>query len=275
MATNYSVKYSPKIAERFHIGSVTDSACGHDYDFVGAKTIKVYSVDTAPLHDFDRDAAANRFGAVANLGDTLQEMTCTQDKSFTFAIDAGDNSDQAIDKAAGKALRRQIDEVVIPTLDRYRLNAWCTGAGLTLTPSFPLTKNTIVEAIIDLNAQMTDRLVPVVSRTLFIPTSMYKLLKQNPDFISVETLGKKALSRGEVGEVDGCTVKPIPTSWLPEGVNFLIKYRECTVDPVKLQEYDVLQKVQGFSGPVVQGRVYYDAFVLDAKKEGVAVCRNA
>lgn len=275
MATNYSVKYSNKVAERFHIGSVTDSACGHDYDFVGAKTIKVYSVDTAPLNDFDRDAADNRFGAVANLGDTLQEMTCTQDKSFTFAIDAGDRSDQAIDKAAGKALRRQLDEVVIPTLDKYRLDAWCKGAGLSLVPSFALTKNTVVEAIIDLNAQMTDALVPVVSRTLFIPTSIYKLLKQNPDFISVETLGKKALSRGEVGEVDGCVVKPVPTSWLPAGVHFLIKYRECTVDPVKLQEYDILKKVQGFSGPVVQGRVYYDAFVLDAKKNGVAVCKGA
>lgn len=275
MAVNYSEKYAQKIAERFHIGSLTDSACGHAYSFVGAKTIKVYSVDTAPLNDFDRTAGSNRFGAVSNLGDTLQEMTCTQDKSFTFAIDAGDQTDQAIDKAAGKALRREIDEVVIPTMDKYRLDAWVKGAGQVLTPAAALAKNSIVEAIIDLNAQMTDALVPTEGRTLFIPTSMYKLLKQNPDFISVDALGKKALSRGEVGEVDGCTVKPVPTGWMPTGVHFMIKYRGSTVDPVKLRHYDVLKKVQGFDGPVVQGRVYYDAFVLKAKENGVGVCKSA
>ena len=55
----------------------------------------------------------------------------------------------------------------------------------------------------------------------------------------------------------------------------MIKYRNCTADPVKLQQYDILEKVQGFSGPVVQGRIYYDAFVLDAKKAGIGVCKNS
>ena len=275
MAVNYTTKYSSKIAERFKIGSLTDSACGHDYDFVGAKTIKIYSVDTVTLNDFQREAASNRFGAVSNLGDTVQEMTMTQDKSFTFAIDAGDMSDQAIQKSAGKALRREIDEVVNPTMDKYRLNAWSTGAGSVHTVTTSPTKLTIVEAIIDLNAMLTDALVPEEGRTLFIPTSMYKLLKQNSDFISVDDLGKKALSKGEVGEVDGCVVKKVPTSWMPSDVYFMIKYKNCTVDPVKMQSYDVLEKVQGFSGPVVQGRIYYDSFVLDAKKAGLGVCKSS
>lgn len=272
---NVSEKYSDKIAERFKIGSLTDSACGHDYSFVGAKTVKVYSVDTVELNDFERTAASNRFGAVSNLGDTVQEMTMSQDKAFTFAIDAGDMSDQAIQKSAGKALRREIDEVVNPTMDKYRLEVWATKAGSTHEISSAPTKSTIVEAILDLNAMLTDALVPAEGRTLFIPTSMYKLLKLNPDFISVEALGKKALSKGEVGEVDGCVVKPVPTSWMPTGVHFMIKYRNCTADPVKLQQYDILEKVQGFSGPVVQGRIYYDAFVLDAKKAGIGVCKNS
>ena len=180
---NVSEKYSEKIAERFKIGSLTDSACGHDYSFVGAKTVKVYSVDTVELTDFQRTAGSNRFGAVSNLGDTIQEMTMTQDKAFTFAIDAGDMSDQAIQKSAGKALRREIDEVVNPTMDKYRLNAWATKAGSTLEVSSTPTKSTIVESILDLNATLTDALVPAEGRTLFLPTSMYKLLKLNPDFI--------------------------------------------------------------------------------------------
>lgn len=275
MAVNYTTKYESKIAERFKLGSVTASAAGNDYSFVGAKTIKVYSVDTVALNNFDRTAGANRFGAVANLGDTVQEMTCTQDKSFTFAIDAGDQSDQAIEKAAGKALRREIDEVVTPTMDKYRLDAWAKGAGNIYTASAALTKNSIHGAIIDLNAMLTEDLVPVEGRTLFIGVDAYKLLVQADVIVGNDALGKKAVSRGEVGEVDGCVVKPIPTSWMPDGIPFMIKYRGCTVDPVKLQHYDVLSKVQGFDGPVVQGRVYYDAFVLGAKKNGIGVCKKA
>ena len=240
---------------------------------MGAKTVKVYSVDTVALNDFDRTAGANRFGAVANLGDTVQEMTCTQDKSFTFAIDAGDQSDQAINKAAGKALRRQIDEVVNPTMDKYRLAKWAAGAGNEHTPTAALTKNTILAAVIDTNALLTEGLVPTENRTIFIATDAYKLLVQADAIVGNDELGKKAVSKGEVGEVDGCVVTPVPNSWMPEGVAFIIKYRNCTVDPVKLKHYDVLEKVQGFDGPVVQGRVYYDAFVLEAKKAGIAVCK--
>lgn len=269
MAINYTTKYSSKIAERFKLGSLTDSACGHDYDFVGAKTIKIYSVDTVALNNFDRTAGSNRFGAVANLGDTVQEMTCTQDKGFTFAIDAGDMSDQAIDKAAGKALRREIDEVITPTMDKYRLAKWAAGAGNIYTPAAAPSKSTILGYLIDANAMATEDLVPTESRTMFISVDWYKLLVQADAVLSLEKLGSKAVSKGAVGLVDNCVVKPVPTSWMPEGVGALIKYKGCTVDPVKLQHYDVLPKVQGFDGPVVQGRVYYDAFVLDAKKNGI------
>ena len=274
MAVNFTTKYSEKIAERFHRGSLTDSACGHDYSFVGAKTVKVYSVDTVALNDFDRTAGSNRFGAVANLGDTVQEMTCSQDKGFTFAIDAGDNSDQAIEKAAGKALRRQIDEVINPPLDKHRLAKWAAGAGNEYTPDTKPTKNTILGCIIDANAMATEDLVPTENRTLFISVDWYQLLVQADVVVALEKLGVEAVGKGAVGMVDGLIVKPVPTSWMPSGVGAIIKYKNCTADPVKLQNYDVLTKVQGFDGPVVQGRVYYDSFVLDAKKDGVVAMKT-
>jgi hypothetical protein len=274
MAINYTTKYAAKVAERFHLGSLTDSACGHDYDFVGAKTVKVYSVDTVALNDFDRTAGANRFGAVANLGDTVQEMTCAEDKGFTFAIDAGDMSDQAIDKAAGKALRREIDEVINPTVDKHRLAKWAEGAGNQYTPSAKPTKNTILGELIEANAMATEDLVPTEGRTLFISVDWYKLLVQADAVVALEKLGEQAVSKGAVGMVDGMIVKPVPTSWMPAGVGAIIKYKNCTADPVKLQNYDVLTKVQGFDGPVVQGRIYYDSFVLDAKKDGIVAIKT-
>jgi hypothetical protein len=270
MAINYAIKYQPKVAERFALGSLTNAGAGNDYSFVGAKTIVVSSVNTVALTDFDRTAASNRFGAVENLGDTKQEMQMTQDKAFAFAIDAGDNSDTAIDKAAGKALRREIDEVVIPTIDEYRFEKWAAGAGSVVTGS-ALTKNTVLAAIIDVGGEMSNGLVPKANRTLYVPTTTYKQLVQADAVVALEKAGNSAVVHGSVGMIDGNHVIPVPDSWFPTNVAFIIKHKGCTVDPVKLQNYHIRKDAQGFDGPVVEGRIYFDSFVLDAKKAGVGV----
>lgn len=273
MAINYATQYQSKVAERFHLASLTDAACGHDYKFVGAKTIVVQSVNTAPLNDFDREADSNRFGAVANLGDTKQEMQMGLDKSFAFAIDAGDQSDQAIEKSAGKALRREIDEVIVPFVDQTRFAKWAAGAGSVnhSGSTTKLTKSTILGAIIETGGGMSNALVPKQNRTLYIPTRNYNLLVQADAVVSLEKMGAKAVGYGEVGIIDSNRVVPVPDSWFPEDVEFMIKYKNCTVDPVKLANYYIRKDAQGFDGPVVEGRTYFDSFVLEARKAGVGV----
>lgn len=274
MAINYATKYSPKVAERFKKASLTNAGAGNEYSFVGAKTVVVSSVDVVALTDYNRTAASNRFGAVANLGDTKQELTMTQDKAFAFAIDAGDNSDQAIDKAAGKALRREIDEVVIPELDKYRLSKWAAGAGTVVNEASALTKNSILPAIIKVGGEMSNGLVPEEGRTLYIPIRNYTLLVQADAIVNLHgDMAEQAVEKGVVGTIDRNKVIPVPDGWFPEGVEFLIKYKGCTADPVKLQNYHIRKDAQGFDGPVVEGRIYFDSFVLDAKKAGVGVCK--
>lgn len=276
MAINYAVKYATKVAERFHLSSLTDDDCGTEYSFLspGSQTIRVSSVDTVPETQYKRTGDA-RFGETYDVGDTLQELTCTQAPAFSFTIDRLDGSDQAIQKSAGSALRRQLDEVTIPGIDMYRIKKWALGGNIVRKETTEPTKGTIGGLIIDLNAAMTDALVPLDKRTLYIGTKYYKLLKQNADWLGVDTLGREALQLGVVGEFDGCRVKPIPTSYMPAGIFFFIKRKGSTVDPVKLAQYDVIPKVKGFSGPLVQGVTYHDAFVLGAKADGIAVCGNA
>lgn len=276
MAINYAVKYATKIAERFKLKSITDADCGHEYTFVspGSRTIRISSVDTVPEAEYSR-TGSNRFGTVHDVGDTLQEMTCEKAPSFSFTIDALDGTDQAIVKSASAALRRQLDEVTVPNMDKHRIKKWVMGANLQRLEATAPTKSTIAGMIIDLGAEMTDALVPLEGRTLYIGTEFYKLLKQNPDYLGVDALGREALTRGVVGEFDGNRVKPIPSSYMPKGVYFFIKYKGSTVDPVKLNQYDILPKVQGYSGPVVQGVTYYDSFVLGTKGDGIAVCGSA
>lgn len=263
---NLADKYSKKVAERFSLSSITDAFAGKDYDFSGVKSIKIYSIDTVSMSDYTR-SGTDRFGSLEELGDTTQEMAMTKDRSFTFSIDKGNNAQQFNVKAATKALKRQIDEVVTPELDKYRLAAWANGAGLTAATT--ITKANVLETIMTGGMQMNNALVPKKNRTLFIKESIYLHAKLADQVVALESLGTKAVKDGSVGTLDGMKVVPVPDSYFPEGLNFMIKYKGATVDPVQLKTYRVLTEQRGIDGDVVEGRIIYDAFVLDTKKNGI------
>ena len=103
MAVNYAIKYSDKVAERFAKSSVTAGAFNEDVKFDGANTVRVYSVDTAPLNNYSR-SSTSRYGTPVELGDSVQSFTLANDKSFTYTIDKGNDNDQMNVKAAAKTL---------------------------------------------------------------------------------------------------------------------------------------------------------------------------
>lgn len=269
MAINLATKYSPKVAERFALGSLTDAYAGKDYEFSGVQTIKVYSVNTVALTDYTRSGTA-RFGALEELGDTVQEMKVTKDRGFTFSIDKGNAAQQFNVKQANKSLKRQIDEVVTPEIDIYRLGKWVAGAGTTNADG-ALTKSNALEKIFGGSATMSNLLVPKTNRTLFIKESVYLHAKLSEQVVGIEKLGEKAVANGTVGKLDNMNVVPVPDSYFPEGVNFIIKYKGATVDPVQLKTYRILKEQRGVDGDVVEGRIIYDSFVLEAKKNGIYV----
>lgn len=104
-------------------------ALNNDYKFTGEKTVKVYSIPIVPMNDYARssspysDTAAvnglNRYGVPSDLSRNVQSLTITKDRSFTFIIDKGDKIQSEMVSDAGKALARQIREVVVPEYDTY------------------------------------------------------------------------------------------------------------------------------------------------------------
>lgn len=279
MAINLAAKYESKVAERFSIGSRTDAYAGHDYEFTGVKTIKVYSIDTVPMTDYTRSGTA-RFGALTELGDTVQELTMVKDRGFTFSIDAGNAAEQFNIKQANSALKRQIDEEVTPEVDAYRLNAWATGRGLTTgeiltSTDGALDADNIVEAIFTANAKMSDEKVPLNGRTLFIPELTFVNFKLSSIVMGADGISAENIRRGYKGTVDGLNVVTVPSSLFPSGVNFILKYKGATVDPFKLKNYRVHKNPMGVDGDVVEGRILYDSFVLDTKAKGILVSKTA
>ena len=131
MAINLATKASPKVAERFKLKSCTEGLFTNDYDWTGVATVRVYSVDTLTLNNYDKSQNAgttSRFGAMTEVGDTYQEMTVADDKAFNGSIDKGNNTAQLMIKAASRVLKRETDEVLIPYVDKYRLEKLAAGA---------------------------------------------------------------------------------------------------------------------------------------------------
>lgn len=273
MAQNYAEKYSSKVDERFKVASLTDGAVNNDYDFVGVNAVNVYSISTVELQNYTM-SGTTRYGTAAEIDDTVQTLTLSQDKSFTFTIDKRNAEDSEGAKDAGAALRREVDEVIIPTIDKYRLTAMATGAGNKTTPA-AVTQNNAYETFLDLQNLLLDDGVPTTGRIAFCSPSMYKFLKLDPSFIKASDMAQEMLVNGSVGMVDGVNIVPVPTSYLPAQVELIIAHPSATVSPVKLADYKTHIDPPGINGTLIEGRLYYDAFVLDNKKNGIGVHKNA
>ena len=279
MAINLADKYSKKVQERYAAKSRTDSYAGHDYDFTGVKTIKIYSVDTVPMTDYTR-SGTSRFGSLTELGDAVQEMTLAKDRAFTFSIDNGNKGEQFNIKQANSALKREIDEVMTPEIDKYRLNAWATGKGLSegfevLEGSAALTKSNILEEIFNAGAAMSDENVPEEGRTLFIKMTDFVKFKLADQVMGADSMAGGIIKNGYKGNIDSMAVVTVPSSHMPAGVNFIIKHKGATVDPVTLKNMRVHKHPMGVDGDVVEGRIIYDSFVLDTKAKGIFVHKSA
>jgi len=268
MAVNYAEKYSPLVDERFSAASITEAAFNQDYDWEGVSTVNVYSVATSPMNDY-QISGMQRYGVPDELGTSTQTMTLTQDKSFTFTIDRRNYTDQMMVTESGRALRRQVDEEIIPMVDIYRLAALTAGAGNTTTKA--ITEDNAYEAFITGVATVLGNKAPRAGMFAYISPDFYVKIRLDGHFIKQGDISQEMLNLGEVGRIDGVPLIEAPFGYLPEGVDFIITNRIAAVSPVKIAEYKVNDNPQGISGWLAEGRTYFDAFVLDNKANAIYV----
>lgn len=274
MAINYAEKYSPQVDERFKLGSLTTALVNHAYDWLGVATVKVYSVPTAEMNDYTL-TGSNRYGTPAELNNEVQEMTLTKDRSFTFTIDKKSEDDTMGVMAAGAALARQIDEVIIPEIDTYRISKLVAGAPTAnVIKDVAVTKANAYEKFLAVQEILDNKKVPTGGRICMCTPGYYNMLKLDEAFTKKGDMATKIAINGLVGEVDGVYIIKAPKSYFPESVNFLITNPIVMPAPIKLTEYKIHDDAPGISGHLVEGRIRYDAFVLDQKKDAIGVCQN-
>lgn len=269
MGINLATKYEKKVDERFKLGSLTEAAVNNDYNWTGVESIKVYNIPTVALNDYTR-TGTSRYGSPAELEDSIKEYKLTTDKAFTFTIDKGNNQDQMNVKDAGKALRREIDEVITPAKDIQRLAVWADEAAYNENyGTGSITKANAYEKFLDGQIALDNNKVPTKGRIAFVNPSFYAKLKLDDSFVKASDMGQKIAINGLVGEVDGVKIIKVPASYLPSGCEFIMTHPSATVSPAKLTDYNIHNNPPGINGNLVEGRVRFDTFVLDAKKMAV------
>lgn len=273
MAIDLVTKFAPYTDEMFKNESKKSLLTNNDFDWTGAHTIKIYKITTTAMNDYDRagtgsGAKGSRYGTVASLSTSTEEMTLTKDRSFTFAIDKLDTDETAQQLAAASALARQQREVIIPEVDKYVYNVICTGAG-TKPAAVELTAENIYTEILKASQTLDDAEIPETGRILIVTPATYLLMKQCKDITMETEIGNDMRLKGVVSNLDGASVVKVPASRLPENFGFLLAHPSATVAPTKLEDYKIHQDPPGISGSLVEGRICYDAFVLDNKKKAL------
>ena len=103
MSINYFTLNSDMTRSAFKRESLVSGKLCNDYEFTGAKTVKILTPITVPMNNYRR-AGNNRYGSPVEMQDIIQELTLTQDRSFALTIDKGNDGDQGYAKNAGKML---------------------------------------------------------------------------------------------------------------------------------------------------------------------------
>lgn len=275
MAQNLAVKYSPKVAERFSRESLTAAGVNTDYDFAGVNTVYVYSVNTVTMGDYTR-GGANRYGNPDELGTTKQALTLARDRSFTTTIDRRNQDESQGVTEAGKFLARQVNEVVTPEIDTYVLAAMTTAAvanSKALNTGATSTSNAYSD-FLALQTSLDDDFVPNSGRVAFLTSAYYNVLKRS-DFVLASNESQGDRKSGGYGTVDGVKLVVVPSSYMPTNTNLILCHPSATVAPMILTDYVTHDNAPGISGNLVEGRIVYDAFVLDAKIDAIAVHKTA
>ena len=238
---NLADKYSPKVVDKFYRDSVVLGKTSKEYDWDGAKSVKVWTIQTYDPTDYSKpsnDSAITgqhqRYGYTYEVADTIQTMTLAMDKAVSLSVDKGNNTEQMLIKNSGKVLNLEMREKFIPLFDKYCLARWSGQTGTSSTaPSwnslvqthnggttFPITKSNIVSAISDGITAIRNENTDVDDAYCYIGETEYANLLLANEFINYNnpTFAPRNLEKGVMGKLRGLQIVPVPDSYLKKSV---------------------------------------------------------
>lgn len=280
--TNLTVKFAPYTDEIFKNESRTSLLTNNDFDWTGARSVRIWKFKTAKMNDYARNIFddnseslnPSRYGKLYDLNAETEEMLLKKDRSFIFNIDKLDVDETQGQLEAASALARQLREVVIPERDRYIFDE-IAKSGVTIIgeSTNKINPDNIYANILKSCEVLDGGEVPDTDRVLVVTPEVYSYIKQAKQFDNTD-IGADLRTLGVIAMLDGMKVIKVANNMLPKDVKYLIVHPSATVTPVKLEDYNIHNDTPLASGDIVTGRICYDAFVLENKKDGILVYKE-
>jgi hypothetical protein len=270
---NYATDVLGKIDERFYLDSKTKMIVnnGIEMEFSnGNNAVTIYDVDVVAENNYQRSGIM-RYGQLVELGTGTQTFVLSQDKSFSISIDRGNREDSKMVLAMETAVKRQVREVSVPTVDIYRLSvltAYAVANSQSATNA--LAYNDVFQKILIQRAALQNAKVNLDDMVLYVTPTTEMYLWRDPEFRRAVDTTQRDLKTGVVGTVMGFTIITCPDSYYVANFGFMLVSKKVLVAPTKFNEIKTGDGFPfGISGMVGFGRRYYDAFIPANK--GVAI----
>lgn len=285
MAVNLPQAYSTILDKAFTLQSLTGPAFKGKYSVVGGTTnvFKIYSVTSQTPYNYSTKKLPASAGGVGTWGyqytaaaNNEQTVTATQDKAFSITIDKADAKfakDGSLD--ASEWMRAQMEEQIIPMIDKYNISKLDAAATVVGTPAASTT-STAYARFTDAMTAATNALVPSTGRVLLASATWYALLKQNDQFVPNSDKAFEARRSGNYGTIDGCLVIEVPDSYMASvKTDAILTHGSAAAAPKYLADYKQGEFTESASGYFVNGRVVFEAFVFNKKASAVLKITNA
>ena len=239
------------------------------FKFTDDRIVKIYSVPSSPLNDYSR-SGANRYGNPSDLARNIQVEAITQDKSFAFTHDKGDDIQSEHLIKIGEAVKEELLRVVEPEFDRYCFKKWADTAVANGGSSTAAISKSNAMASFQAGVEwLENHNVEINDCVAFVSHRFATLIQQDGNFIRYGDRAQEILEKNLLGNICGVDILGISPSLLPAGAAFLIVNKYCSVSPVQLYETKITYDPPGISGTLVEGRILYDCFVFNNKATAI------
>ena len=270
-----AAKYSPKVDEAFKRAALKSLVSNNDYDWNGVDTVKVYSIPVVDLVDYTR-SGSNRYGDPDELGNSTQTMQIRKDRAWTFTIDKLNKNQSMMVNDAGKAVARQLALKVIPEVDAWTFLQIAKAAPSGHTDTTACTSSNAYSKFLYAQEVLGNANVPDEGRVCLVSYHMASMLMQDKNFLRECDTAQNMQIKGLLATVDGVKIIKVPSSRMPSVTSgdttyadFILTHPIACVAPTVLSEYKIHTDAPGYSGWLVEGRISYDAFVLNNKADAI------
>jgi hypothetical protein len=264
VAQNLASKFSEKVSKRLVSESVVGAVTNKNFDWTSVDTIKVYSVNTTPLQDYNRSGDGDRYGERTEVGTTTQTWQLAEDKAINATIDRLNASQSMGVIKPGLFLAQEVDEVIVPYVNAYVLQTIVTAGAAAdrddIVSDGATTSGNAYTNFLAIQADISDKLGKQKGRVAVMTAAYYNMLKQGGFVLDSDSAYADRKS-GKLGTVDGCEVVIHTSAEMPAATDLIITHKDVTTFADVLTDYITHKNPVGVNGHKIEGRIAFDSFV--------------